>query len=269
MTDERVGPSRLDSHKWLKWGMVLAAGVILIWTWGYGPLQKVQEQAPAPTSQKALEREGNRAPPERQREAHLPAPAPALQPHTPGAAEALPALVLGSSDYIRKKVLEANKDLADYKFFEQKVLRTQAETQVFQSMLTSAERLSRAFQSLASPGETEFSKEAELARMYQVDYLEQALRWKENPTQEKVLEVAERIILADNLSPGLPIELRRSLAGDKLELFKVLQEIAPDRAQSIVERARGQRVEKILALAGPGGPPQHSELTQAHEKDTP
>jgi hypothetical protein len=166
-----------------------------------------------------------------------------------------PREYLGSRDYIRRKLLAANKDLADYKYFEEKVLRTQAETQSFQSMLASTERLGKAFERLAAPTEKEFSDEAELERMYQVDYLEQALRWKENPEREKVLDLTERIILADTLSPELPLELRRSRAGDKLELFKVLQEVAAERARRTVERARGTRVAKILALAGPGTTP--------------
>ncbi|WP_234065049.1 hypothetical protein [Myxococcus stipitatus] len=178
-------------------------------------------------------------------------------PGTPGpqagdvdAPPGAPPEYFGSRDYIRKKVLAANKDLEDYKFFEAKVLRTPAETETFQAMLSSPERLDRAFTRLTSSGETAYSSEVELERMYQVDYLEQALRWKENPERERVLDLAEKVILADNLTPSLPIELRRSLAGDKLELFGVLQSVAPERALRTTERARGTRLERLLAFAG-------------------
>lgn len=267
MADENVESNQSNLRRWWRWGLAAVVGVAVLGVWGWmeGPPQGRLDQVPVPTHQRedaappsaaaprnGLAQDASRATPGPTQEATAPAP----QAHTPGGGPVEPPReYLGSRDYIRRKLLAANKDLADYKYFEEKVLRTQAETQSFQSMLASTERLGKAFERLAAPTEKEFSDEAELERMYQVDYLEQALRWKENPEREKVLDLTERIILADTLSPELPLELRRSRAGDKLELFKVLQEVAAERARRTVERARGTRVAKILALAGPGTTP--------------
>lgn len=256
MTVEHTQSSSRRGWKWALVAAVCVAGSVL-----WGRLQGLaQDSQPAPSSQRVVEATPSPSalsPEARARSAgqvkpgQAPeGPSPTTDAPAPGTPAALPPEYIGSRDHVRRKVLAANKDLEDYKFFEQKILRTPGETQAFQAMLASTERLDRAVARLTSSGETAYSSEVELERMYQVDYLEQALRWKENPERERVFALAEQIILADNLVPTLPIELRRSLAGDKLELYAVLQAVAPERAQRIAERARGSGVEKLLAFAG-------------------
>ena len=85
-----------------------------------------------------------------------------------------------------------------------------------------------------------------MERMYRAELLGRAVAWEDNPQRDAVLLAMERVVLADNIDAGQPLEVRRSLAGDKVELYMALLHEAPEEAAAIAARARGTWMERLL-----------------------
>lgn len=85
------------------------------------------------------------------------------------------------------------------------------------------------------------------ARLSMIDFFEEALSWKDNPIRDEVLQSIERILDTDNLS-GTE-ESRRMVAGDKVELFAILTDQAPDSAKSFLRHSKDNRMLETFRYA--------------------
>lgn len=89
---------------------------------------------------------------------------------------------------------------------------------------------------------------ADLDRRLQiVRFLAQALRWQENPEREGVLASVLRVI-EQPLDRGVARALRRSMAGDKIELIRALGAHAPDVLEALAASAPGSDNERLIAF---------------------
>ncbi|MBI3294427.1 MAG: hypothetical protein HYZ71_06820 [Deltaproteobacteria bacterium] len=78
------------------------------------------------------------------------------------------------------------------------------------------------------------SSESLVDRLRMIDFLEAGLSWKENTSHAEIVSAIERIISADNLS-GLSTKTKKSLLSDKVELFALLVQEKPHRAQQLFD----------------------------------
>ncbi len=63
---------------------------------------------------------------------------------------------------------------------------------------------------------------------------------------ETLLKNVEEVILAKNIRAEQDLELRRSLSGDKVELFMVMLYNDRKRAEELLASVRGTDLEKLL-----------------------
>jgi hypothetical protein len=97
---------------------------------------------------------------------------------------------------------------------------------------------------VASPNS--YDKIEELVRMKAVDFLSNAVAWKENPEHEYVMSSVKDIILNDNFRRPDDIQERKSLAGSKVYLFATLLRATPDTAEALLHQVEGTPTEPIL-----------------------
>ncbi len=119
----------------------------------------------------------------------------------------------------------------------EKVLHTKKELGEYHALLASSTILQESQTRLLDLKESAHGAEAESARMQTVDYLNAALAWKENPQREGVIKAITQILDRPVSDLRAPLELKRSLAGDAMELYWVLYKHEPTRADDIYDRA--------------------------------
>ncbi|GEL75133.1 hypothetical protein MVI01_69170 [Myxococcus virescens] len=152
-------------------------------------------------------------------------------------------------DAVRQRVMAANPDLAQFRHLQRKVLRKGDEQASLQSLFKDREVIDAAKADLLATGERTFSADAQFRRLYQVEFLGSALEWKDNPERPALLNDLEELLRADNLNPDMELELRRSLSGDKVELFMILLHNDRARAESMLQDLHGSRLGALLEHA--------------------
>jgi ribosomal protein L30E len=85
-------------------------------------------------------------------------------------------------------------------------------------------------------------------RLSMIDFFEEALAWKDNPARNDALDSMDRTLKANNLAHGSK-ETKQMLAGDKVELFAILAEQAPNRAKELLERTLDKQLLSVFQYA--------------------
>lgn len=152
-------------------------------------------------------------------------------------------------DDIRQRVMVAHPDIAQFRHLQRKVLLRPEERQMLQALYQDDELVTAARHDLLAENEKTFSEESQLKRLYRVEYLGMGLEWKDNPKREGVLAAIQDLILAQNIKSDQELELQRSLAGDKVELFMILLHTDRGQAAQLLEQVRGTDLEKLLEYA--------------------
>jgi hypothetical protein len=81
-----------------------------------------------------------------------------------------------------------------------------------------------------------------------IDYLEEAIAWKENPVRADALTSIENAIKANHVrSPNK--DVKRLVVGDKIELFTVLAQEEPSKARALLNGAEDQDLRDVLNYA--------------------
>ncbi|RKG97177.1 hypothetical protein D7V97_34610 [Corallococcus sp. CA053C] len=152
-------------------------------------------------------------------------------------------------DVLRQRVMAENPDLARFRQLQRKVLRRAEETQALQALFNDSKVVDTAKRDLLAKGELRFTDEAQFRRLYQVEYLGMGVEWQDNPEREARFKDIEQLILANNIQPDMDLELRRSLAGDKVELFMILLHNDRPRAEALLLKTQGTRLAPLLENA--------------------
>lgn len=85
-------------------------------------------------------------------------------------------------------------------------------------------------------------------RLSMIDFLEEAMIWKSNPIRENVVLAISDVILSDTFSAA-PHDAKRQLVGDKIELFTILSEQAPEKSAHLLSKVQGTKLAVILNYA--------------------
>lgn len=152
-------------------------------------------------------------------------------------------------DEMRDRVMIAHPDLAQFRHLQRKVLLHPEEKESLRGIYQDPQLRDAAKLDLLAENEKTFSEDRQFLRLYRVEYLGMGLEWKDNPHRAEMLTTVQEVILAKNIHTNQDLELRRSLAGDKVELFMIL--LHNDRAQAelMLDQNRGTDLEKLLAYA--------------------
>lgn len=145
-----------------------------------------------------------------------------------------------------RNIFKETPALARFAYFQQHVLLDAQGKQRYHGLLADAGFFRGIRQDLRFPQELRASHKGQIRRLMGIDAIREALAWTDNPQRPSVLGLVEEILLADNIRPDLPLDLRQSLAANKLELFEILQSEEPARAAYVVERSRNTNQEALI-----------------------
>lgn len=189
-----------------------------------------------------------------------PAPAAAAAP-SPGLPTAVPEPAIPGAgdpaqgdDYedhpladVMHKVLANDHQLNTFMYFYNRPLLGEADQAKYHALLSDRSLFAGVEHDLLYPEETKADKPGNIKRLMKIDYLREALAWKDNPARAELIASIVRILLTDNYPPDMTMDMRLSLSGNKMELFEMLTEIAPDQAAAVVQASRGTRQERLIA----------------------
>ncbi len=129
--------------------------------------------------------------------------------------------------------LQRHPELQEYHAISVKSVLTQRERDQLGNLLSSSRHMGEVHSTLIGEDLVELNEGDETARMMSVDYLISAVAWNENPARAEAIQTMLSIIKADNTEASLPLDLRKSRAGDKVELFTKLLRLAPGVATAL------------------------------------
>lgn len=151
-----------------------------------------------------------------------------------------------STDLVKQQIFKTEPKLASFDRFRQHVLLDSRGRGEYQALLADKEMYEQTRQALLHPTDAKDSMESNTRRLMQIDYLREALSWRENPERRHLLSAVEGIILEDSFGPMMPPDVKRSVAATKMELYEILYEQEPKKARALVEAARRTRLEGML-----------------------
>ena len=154
--------------------------------------------------------------------------------------------VLQSSDAPKEKPEPYRERLKRFDTFRSRVLLKDGEAMEKQRLLAHVKTIQWIESQLtASPDN---GMEALGERLSMIDFFEEALAWKDNPARNDALDSMDRTLKANNLAHGSK-ETKQMLAGDKVELFAILAEQAPNRAKELLERTLDKQLLSVFQYA--------------------
>lgn len=83
-----------------------------------------------------------------------------------------------------------------------------------------------------------FSTET-MERQKYVKFFIQSVMWAENPIRSKVVEAMKHVILSNNINETDSEDQRKSIAGDKIELYLGLHKADPEAAERLLSESEG------------------------------
>jgi hypothetical protein len=148
---------------------------------------------------------------------------------------------------VLRPLLANDVQLDTFMYYHNRPLLDAATNVHYHEFLSDPAMFANVKQDLLYPEETKVSQGASIKRLMKIDYLREALEWKENPQRAELIALVEEMLLTDNYPAGMGMDMRISLSGNKMELYELLFDIAPDRAVAVLEKSKGTRLEAMLA----------------------
>jgi len=130
-----------------------------------------------------------------------------------------------------------------------KMIRTPQESEELQNLLSDPELSKAAITTLRTPESGVLSIEREDRRMEAVDLLTQMTQWKENPQRIRVLHEVSELLTESVSSASVEASIRKSLIGDRVELYVLLYRQDPSLAKRVLRSVQGHPEERYYQFA--------------------
>gem|GEM_PF-6326177 len=127
--------------------------------------------------------------------------------------------------------------LESYRPLKEKVVVNEAEQQALHALLADAERLEAAAAILKGEALGAHTTKTRAIRMEAVDFLAEAIAWRENPSRSLALELARAAVLNENYHHVASAWLKQDFVGDKLELIEALRTEDPRSLKALAAQA--------------------------------
>jgi hypothetical protein len=167
-----------------------------------------------------------------------------------------------STDILKQRLFKKEPKLAQFDYFREHVLLDSVTREDYRKLLADKAMLAKVRNDLLHPTDRKDTTESNVKRLMEIDYLREAMDWKEHPGRKDMLAEVEKIILEDSFTADMPADVKRSLAATKLELYEIYSAQAPERALALVDEARGTRLEKMLEYFA-----EHNQRRLAKERE--
>jgi hypothetical protein len=151
-----------------------------------------------------------------------------------------------STDIFKQQLFKREPKLGEFDSFREHVLPDEAMRAAYHKLLADEGMLAQVRDDLLHPKYTKDTPETNVKRLMQIDYLRESMAWKENPKREKVLAAVESIVAEDAFSSGMALDVKRSLAATKMELYEIFSGHDIARTTALLEKAKGTRQEAMM-----------------------
>ncbi|HYH99726.1 hypothetical protein [Hyalangium sp.] len=151
-----------------------------------------------------------------------------------------------ATDLMKAKIFKTEPELARFDYFREHVLLDSNGRKDYEALLADTQVYEQLRRTLGSSTEAEESLDSSIKRLMRIDYLREALAWRQNPAREQLVSTVEAILLERSFSPELSLNARRSMAATRMELYEIFADHEPERASALVEAAKGTSLEKLL-----------------------
>ncbi|MCB0365549.1 MAG: hypothetical protein H6624_03950 [Bdellovibrionaceae bacterium] len=139
--------------------------------------------------------------------------------------------------------------LKDFFAVKRKHLRTPEEDAALKAQLSDANQIQSLAEFLKSKDRAAYTAADEALRLTAVSFINEAVRFEENPSRMDAVEAAKTVVLADNIRPEFSRDLKVSLAGDKVELAMQLILYFPETRNQLVASSTGTNQEIVRRAA--------------------
>lgn len=136
--------------------------------------------------------------------------------------------------------------LRQFLSLREKALRSETEKSALQGLYENREFIQSTKELLKSNDASFFTREREKERFASITFLKSALSGTHDESRERVISAVEEIIETENIAPDLALEIKRSLAGDKIELFQILRRASQTRAEALLGRLGNGKLRALL-----------------------
>jgi hypothetical protein len=148
---------------------------------------------------------------------------------------------------VMRRLVDSDDQLRKFKSFYDRPLLDAESRKQYHAMLSDPAMLAAVKHDLLYPEEVVADEASSIKRLMKIDYLHEALDWTENPQRDLVVGVVTETILTDNFPGDMGMDMRASLSGNKQELFQLLDQYEPAKAQAALQAAKGTRLEAMVA----------------------
>jgi hypothetical protein len=148
---------------------------------------------------------------------------------------------------VMHRVVDNDQQLHAFKAFYDRPLLDEDSLKQYHALLSDPATLAAVEHDLLYPEETKADQASSIKRLMKIDYLHEALDWKDNPQHALVVGVVRDVVLTDNYPPDMAMDMRVSLSGNKQELFQLLDEYEPAQARAMLQASKGTRLEAMVA----------------------
>jgi hypothetical protein len=144
--------------------------------------------------------------------------------------------------------IHLSKPMQEFQALRSKSLRTAREERQIQESLSEPRLIEEAGTLLQARSVKDLDLDEQDVRLQALDFLSDALNWKGNPSLRQAMSVAEAALDRVDTEARAPL-MKRSLTGDRIELFHALLRADRTRAIEIYERLEGRPEQLPLAFA--------------------
>jgi len=223
---------KVSYRRGLSIALAVAAGAVVVaWAWRTGaPAQPVTAGAATPAASPGHPRSATGQP------AFAGAMPPDVDPYADSP--------IGD---VMHRVVDNDQQLHAFKALYDRPLLDEDSLEQYHALLSDPATLAAVEHDLLYPEETKADQTSSIKRLMKIDYLHEALDWKDNPQHALVVGVVTDVILTDNYPPDMGMDMRVSLSGNKQELFQLLDQYEPAQTLAVLEKSKGTRLEAMVA----------------------
>lgn len=148
---------------------------------------------------------------------------------------------------VLRPILANDVQLDTFMYYHNRPLLDEASKAHYHEFLSDPAMLAAVKHDLLYPEETKVDAAGNIKRLMKIDYLHEAVEWQDNPARGEIISQVADMLQTDNYPAGMGMDMRLSLSGNKMELYELLSEVAPDQASALLQSSKGTRLEPLLA----------------------
>ena len=148
---------------------------------------------------------------------------------------------------VLRPILANDVQLDTFMYYHNRPLLDEASNAHYHEFLADPAMLAAVKHDLLYPEETKVDAAGNIKRLMKIDYLREAVEWQENPARGEIISQVADMLQTDNYPAGMGMDMRLSLSGNKMELYELLSDVAPDQAAALLQSSKGTRLEPLLA----------------------